>query len=370
MNECHQIQELDSPMFGSNQPAWHGLGTVVAGQPDAESALKLAGMDYDIGLEQVGLPNGKGGILAVPGHYVTTRLDLAMDDARRVLGGTVSERYTPIPNRECFEICDFIAGEGGAAYETCGTLNNGRRAWMLMRMPNSISVAGDRVDMMLLASTKHDGTGALEFRKTPVRVVCANTWAMTINGTPAAARIIHTKNKDAQIKNAKAVLEGATEYFDKFAKRATSMAAKSVDDRFAAAFVMALIPDPEREQKWSTATRKRERIMDLFKGEQAGGDHPAVKGTAWGLLNAFGEYVDHERTTLAMNGATKAESRMQSVVYGSGARLKEVATGLLTRVLEPSATSSRDEEIDALMASFDLNKSKSVDELMASFTVN
>ena len=228
-------------------------------------------------------------------------------------------------------------------------------------MPNQTTVRDDKLDRYLLLSTSHDGTRSVQINFTPVRVVCSNTLHCAIAGVKTFATIRHTKNKAEQIEDAKHVLGLAGDYFDAHGQTMDKLAQKRIDDRFAAAYLQALLPDPDPEEnkKWSTAEKKRNRIMELYHGDQAGGDQEAVKGTAYGLLNALGEFIDHERPVLAMHGRSKDDARMQSVMFGSAAQLKGQAVGLMTRVLDiekaPEQPTAHDKAVNDLMASLDLN---------------
>lgn len=57
----------------------------------------------------------------------------------------------------------------------------------------------------------------------------------------------------------------------------------------------------------------------LYEGQGRGATLESAQGTAWGLLNAVTEYVDHERR------ARSTEYRMDSAWFGAGASLKERA---------------------------------------------
>ena len=48
-------------------------------------------------------------------------------------------------------------------------------------------------------------------------------------------------------------------------------------------------------------------------------DYSAASGTAWGLLNAVTEYVDHHRR------ARNQDNRLDSAWFGQGAQLKHKA---------------------------------------------
>ncbi len=65
--------------------------------------------------------------------------------------------------------------------------------------------------------------------------------------------------------------------------------------------------------------RALKRVQALYDGQGKGAELEAAKGTAWGLLNAVTEYVDHERR------ARSTEYRMDSAWFGQGAVLKQRA---------------------------------------------
>ena len=357
---AHEIEELDNVMLGSNTPAWHELGTVVAGQPTSAEAIKLAGLDWGVETEPVLLSDGQGGFIEIPNTFATIRTDLPLTDPRRALG-VVTERYEPITNAEAFEIVDELVGEGGARFETAGSIRNGRMAWMMAVNPKTTKVVDDTLAQYLLLSTAHDGTRSVQINFTPLRVVCSNTLHCAINGVQRSAIIRHTKNKRAQIADAKRVLGLAGEYFDAHGQTMEKLAQQRIDQAFEAAYLLALLPDPkpEDDRKWCGNEKKRNRILELYHGDQAGADQQAVKGTAYGLLNALGEWVDHERTVLAMNGRTKADARMNSVMFGSGAEFKSQAAGLMTRVLgveeAVAETTAHDRAVDDLLARIEIN---------------
>ena len=60
-------------------------------------------------------------------------------------------------------------------------------------------------------------------------------------------------------------------------------------------------------------------VQSLYDGQGHGAELEAAKGTAWGLLNAVTEYVDHERR------ARSPEYRLDSAWFGQGAVIKQRA---------------------------------------------
>lgn len=61
------------------------------------------------------------------------------------------------------------------------------------------------------------------------------------------------------------------------------------------------------------------KVLALFDGEGRGADLPSSRTTAYGLLNAGTEFVDHERR------ARNNDYRLDSAWCGHGAKLKQQA---------------------------------------------
>ena len=68
-----------------------------------------------------------------------------------------------------------------------------------------------------------------------------------------------------------------------------------------------------------TNERALKKVQAMYEGQGRGAELQAAKGTAWGLLCAVTEFVDHERR------ARSQEYRLDSAWFGQGAALKQRA---------------------------------------------
>ena len=150
-------------MFYVRETPWHGLGTKVNEAPDSRTALTAAGLDWEVLQEPIHMADGK----PIGGYKVNVR-----NTDRRVLG-VVSDRYKIVQNREAFAFTDALLGEG-VRYETAGSLQEGKKVWLLAKLPHEYIISGDRISPYLVFFNSHDGSGAIKAALTPIRVVCQN----------------------------------------------------------------------------------------------------------------------------------------------------------------------------------------------------
>ena len=151
-------------MFYTRQKPWHGLGTMVQEAPASREALELAGLNWKV-IQKA--------LLTADGHLVPGFKANLRDSDNQVLG-VVTDRYRVVQNEDAFAFTDALLGEG-VTYETAGSLQNGRRTWILAKLPQNYIISGDEITPYLVFMNSHDGTGAIKAAMTPIRVVCQNT---------------------------------------------------------------------------------------------------------------------------------------------------------------------------------------------------
>ena len=112
--------------------------------------------------------------------------------------------------------------------------------------------------------------------------------------------------------------------------RMTTLAERKVKNHEAMNYFLKLLCEPEGSAligstaSTSSATslineRALKQVQALYDGQGRGAELTAAKGTAWGLLSAVTEFVDHERR------ARSREYRLDSAWFGQGANLKQRA---------------------------------------------
>ena len=125
---------VETMFFTGRTAPWHGLGTMVENAPTSEDALILAGLDWKVVQKNLVTEDG----FSVPGFKANVR-----DLDNRTLG-VVTDRYKVVQNDEAFSFTDSLLGEG-ITYETAGSLQEGRRTWILAKLPQRYIISGDEL---------------------------------------------------------------------------------------------------------------------------------------------------------------------------------------------------------------------------------
>ena len=299
---------------------WHGLGQELTVNAPIETWVQQAGMEWKIKRGVVRYATARGddlesiGLMDLPDQHVLFR-----SDTKKPLG-VVSSKYQVVQPSEVLEFFRDLTEANGYALNTAGTLFDGRKFWALASIGESACVVGDdKVEGFLLLSSSCDGTLATTARFTTVRVVCNNTLGMALKGAAKHEVIVrHSTAFDAE--EAKKNLGLARDGFGAFLKASRQLAAKSVSKTAAADFVEKLLRDTKMitAQDISKSTPYT-RILELFNTSAMGGTLISAEGTAWGMVNAVTEYVDHYAK------ASNDSNRIASAWFGRGDALKTQA---------------------------------------------
>ncbi|QTP56330.1 DUF932 domain-containing protein [Billgrantia sulfidoxydans] len=312
---AHQIEH----MAYVGETPWHGLGQQLSRHQPLEVWRQQAGMDWHIESSPVRfIADGaghRGSIHSFPEQKVLYRSD------NRAPLSVVSQRYKVVQPEEVLEFYRDLTEYAGYELETAGVLKGGRKFWALARSGLGTALKGqDQVNAYLLLATSCDGSLATVAMPTSVRVVCNNTLTIAVDGMSQGVKVPHSTEFNPQ--RVKQQLGISVSQWDDFMYRMKTLAERKVSQEevktyFQAVICNAEVPmdDPSKLPNY----RALNRVQKLYHDEGRGSQLCTAQGTAWGLLNAITEYVDHEKR------ARSNDYRMDSAWFGQGASLKDKA---------------------------------------------
>jgi len=336
---AHEITDTDGLAL-VGKPAWHGLGTVLPeGDVTPNEALKVAKLDWTVRATPVmavtsvqgGPGDGQPLYLNAPDHRAIVR-----EDTGGVLG-IVSDGFRPVQNADLAELLQALK----RPVETMGSLRGGRVVFALLRQGSFAVGNGDVQRQYLLAVNGHDGSRALSFLPTDVRVVCANT-LRAAEARGATVRLLHTSGLAERIRHASAALESAEALVSVQRTESQELAdtrwamdtravylARTVEDIVGipvgalsvsgigqghGARVEFLGPDgrPDTIAHPTHRARAAELASDLVALDSHPFQRPAPEGSAWRSFQAVSHWAHHVR-----KGRQDAvESRLSGAVSG------------------------------------------------------
>ncbi len=309
----------------ARMPAWHKLGQTF---PDDQyltadqvlDAAHLRGWNVRrVALGTVSETANESGLI-VPNTYATVRDNPFTPGQVDVLsrnGKAVSGQWTPVQMEETVEFLETLAHmSDGGQFDTAGSLANGARTFVSMRLPEYLSVGGkDDIEANIVVLNSNDGTGGLTCLVTMVRVVCANTERAALANNISSWTLRHTKSITGRVQDARNSLGLTLAFRDEFAAEAERMVATPLNDKGFTKVVERLWPVPVKDD----TTPRQQRDYDEFRGtirnlwaqtDKESDTLGDIGGTHWAGYNVVTEWADHYskiRTSNPDRQAARAE---------------------------------------------------------------
>ncbi len=268
-------------MFYVRETPWHGLGTKVKEAPTSNDALILAGLNWQVLQEPIFTAASE----PIEGYKVNIR-----DSDRKALG-VVTDRYKVIQNNEAFAFTDELLGEG-VRYETAGSLQGGKKVWLLAHMPREYIISGEQISPYLVFSNTHDGSGAIKVALTPIRVVCQNTLNLALAKANRCWSMIHTGDIHEKMQEARDTLLRAENYMQELGQEFENLRMKKLSDRQVTEYIEILLPleDNSTPQQTKNIRKLREDMkMRYFDAP----DLQHVGKNAYRFVNAVSDFATH-----------------------------------------------------------------------------
>ena len=294
-----------------NATPWHSLGNQLTENQPLEIWLREAGMAWDI-LDGPVLYQSPEGIQSFADNKVLYRSDTLAPLS------VVSKRYQVVQPREVLEFYRDLVDLGGFKLETAGVLKGGKKLWALARTGQETLLKGnDQVKAYLLLATACDGTLATTAQFTSVRVVCNNTLQMATGNSSGAIKVPHSTKFDPD--KVKQQLGLGVSTWQHFIADIHRLSERPVNSFEARRYLVDVLGDPALYFHQQPNTKVLNQVFELYTGKGIGSNLASANSTAWGLVNAVTQFIDHERR------ARSPDNRLDSAWFGIGALIKQRA---------------------------------------------
>lgn len=296
-------------MFSVREKPWHytqnpEVTKLIQEAPTSKDALHLAGLDWNVVSAPVYQENG----LLIPGYKANVR-----DKDNSVLG-IVSSRYRVVQNKEAFSFTDVLIGDtefGEVRYETAGSLCNGKKVWLLAKMPTR-KILDDDVEPYICFANSFDGSGAVQVCATPIRVVCANTMNLALNTAKRKWSTKHIGDMQSKLEEAKLCLRLADKYMTSLDEEADRLANAKLYEEQIAEILDEMFPVDDKASE-----RKKNNVLQFKKNFWSAYNMPDIakfKDSAWKAVNTMSDVITHAEPQRATK--TYNENRWGKIMDG------------------------------------------------------
>ena len=268
--------------YAARKPVWSGLGTDISSCGSISEALFVSGLDFTV--RQENIQTSEDCPIPLAGFRANIK-----DDGTPL--GIVSTKYKVVQNADAFAFLDSLAEEG-MKFERAGGLQNGRKVFVLARMPDKYIISGEHISPYIVFINSHDGTGSIKILMTPVRMICLNMLNLALRSAVRSWSAVHSGNVSYKLEDAKNTLLYADRYMQELGVTIEELKQQPVSDAKVLELVDVLLPTND---SMSDTQRKNVGLQrkDLLERYFHAPDLAPLNRTAYRFINAVSDHATH-----------------------------------------------------------------------------
>ena len=268
--------------YAERRPVWSGLGTDISRCSNISEALFVSGLDFTV--RQENIQTSEDCPIPLDGFRANIK-----DDGTPL--GIVSTKYKVVQNADAFAFLDSLVEEG-MKFERAGGLQNGRKVFVLARMPDKYIISGEHISPYIVFINSHDGTGSIKILMTPVRMICLNMLNLALRSAVRSWSAVHSGNVSYKLEDAKNTLLYADRYMQELGVTIEELKQQPVSDAKVLELVDVLLPTND---SMSDTQRKNVGLQrkDLLERYFHAPDLAPLNRTAYRFINAVSDHATH-----------------------------------------------------------------------------
>jgi len=270
-------------MFYIREVPWHGLGIKVEQALSSKEVLVVAGLNWQVNQKPIYTSDGQ----VIPNYKANVR-----DSDSKVLG-IVTDRYQIVSNKDAFAFTDTLIGEG-VRYESAGSLQDGRRVWMLAKLPEKYIIGGEAIEPFLIFSNSHDGSAAIKVAMSPIRIACSNVLNLALSNARRTWSAKHTGSIQTRMHEARGTLGLAHLYMKNLGKEIDMLSQIKLSDSKVMGLINELIPladDATAIQRKNVEQQRDDAKIRFFEAP----DLKVLSKNGFRFVNAISDFATHAK---------------------------------------------------------------------------
>lgn len=284
---------------------WHAIGKDVKECKDMEQVLRSSGLDYTVEKMRVYFDptSSMQATTPVPNRFVTVRTS----DGHPY--DVVSDKFEIIQNRDAFDFVNFMGDD--LQFEKAGETENGM-VYIIGKLPE-VSILGDAFTPHVIFRNGFNGKTKITAAISPLRMVCQNQFNFAFKNAANAITIRHVRNAEAKLEEAKETLRMTADYMAQLNIMAERFATMKISADRMERVVKYLFPIPEDTNINPFKRKNLEDQRAAFLAAHSQDDNGNFRGTAWGLVNAYTDFITHKEP--AGNRSDRFEGKFVNTTF-------------------------------------------------------
>lgn len=284
---------------------WHSIGKTVDQCKDLEGVLKASGLDYEV----VKMPTFISDGVQIPNRFITARPD---PKGGLHLYDIVSDKFEIVQNREAFDFVNYMGKD--LQFRKAGETESGM-VYIIGALPE-VNILGDAFIPHVIFRNGFTGKIKITAAICPLRMVCQNQFNFAFKNTQNSTTIRHVRNAHDKLEEAREVLKVAADYMQELNAMAEQYANIKLGEQDLDRLLDRMFPIVDPESMNSFKRHQLEVSREKFKQAYLADDNRNFKGTAWGIINAYSDFITH-RAAMG-NTETKEEGKFVMVTFHPG----------------------------------------------------
>lgn len=290
---------MSEQIFIDRTTTWHAIGKDVQECKSMEQVLRASGLDYEVTKYPIFAHTGE----VIPNRFITTRNnDGHMYDV-------VSDKFQIVQNCDAFDFVNYMGED--LTFEKAGETSNGM-VYIIGKLPE-VDILGDAFTPHVIFRNGFSGKVKITAAICPLRIVCQNQFNFAFRNTQNAVTIRHVGNAEAKLREAREVLKLSADYMAEINAMANQYVGVKLTPDQLEKVVDQMFPMSNIESMNSFKRHQLETARAAFVNAYNADDNGNFRGTAWGLINAYTDYITHK--VPMGKSETKEEGKFMTVTF-------------------------------------------------------
>lgn len=286
---------------------WHAIGKSVEECTNMEQVLRASGLDYNVVKRPLYFGNSWSD--ENPHNELVNRFVTVRENDNHPYD-VVSDKFEIIQNRDAFDFVNYMGSE--VSFEKAGETATGM-VYVIAKLPN-VDILGDTFTPHVIFRNGFSGKVKITAAICPLRIVCQNQFNFAFKNTENMITIRHVQNAEQKLEEARETLRMTADYMTELHQMAERYAEVQISEFQLQRFLREAFPMDGIENMNPFKRTKLEQARAAFIKAHNADDNSNFRGTAWGLINAYTDFITHQ--VPQGKTETRFEGKFVQVTFG------------------------------------------------------